>query len=756
MHRRCSTSALLLLAAAALVTACGSTPPPATQAPAATASAPGATGPAPSAGQLGTPAPTPAASGGTIISDAVVPAGVQYLEPATTTPWGLPADARWDAFATVTAGVAAPDLAIGQDAKQGAVAAVRSGSTWRRTLLASTASIKGPGRYVNTDYVTVSAGAASERGYLVTAAATITDAGRYGGSGLGFAWFSKDGAVWKRTDFRGLFGTTAFFAPTAVTATRSGWLVVGALTDREMRAKSQLVAVASADGTAWHEVSRIKDTWALTSRQLDRMGGRIILAGTAWMCATDGSEQHVGIGNPQLRLWSTTDDGITWTAGDWTAGGVNPAPGPAPVTKADCANVRIGQLAAYGNFLGVVNGRAVVVAPDNTKAATSADLTQWSVGELAGAKPSGGPTSNSLPRALAAVPDGDAVVVLSLEPRRDDKDVTGAFGQAVIAWRSGDGAAWTRQPAARPVETLSTARFLRSPDGSVYLATGSTTSIGAQYRRSVAGKAVTQLACKPGPGADCSFTTLGGSLIGADLDGIDLYGSVIATGTDLSGATLAKANLTGLSIQTGANLRGADLSGTSASRLAVAVGAVLAGASLRGANLTSAEINATGADATGVTLTGANLKGASLDGVDLRGGSLAGTVFDQTRVGTTMLDANLAGADVQFVSVGVGPAGAPDALAGYNFGTRNLAHWFFRGASYKKPGDMHGADFSHAKVGGSGFDSVDLTGAVFPAGATSQLDITDATAIYFYATVVCPDGKAPDKSGYMYECRLPK
>ncbi|MEI7743290.1 MAG: hypothetical protein WCK58_06020, partial [Chloroflexota bacterium] len=429
------------LLAMLMLAACGSTTPPTGPSPSAPVQAPtsitdSTAGPTASAspgtstapgGPSPAPSPTPGPSDPGSGPEVVVPAGVQYLEPATATVFGLPASSTWDRFSTPD-GETSPTLAIGRDAKGNAVVAARTGTSWTRAVLATPKSVKAPRPYNVTNWVRADAAAVGAHGYLVVGEANVSDAYHLSISGLGFAWFSADGRTWRRTDFRQVLGTGANFQPRGLVASGDGWLVAGSLTNRSASAKSQVVVLSTKDGRTWKQVAHLKGTWGLAAQGLEMLGDRVVLEGLEWVCSDSGHHLIVGIGNPQLRLWSSGDGGATWTAGDWTAGGVNAAAAPMPTTSSQCRSVQIGQLSTSGSYLGVVNGRAVVLAGDHTRAAVSSDLATWTIADVPGGKPTGNEYVYTVGgTAVAAVPDGTGTLILSLEARRNAGDGVGGF-----------------------------------------------------------------------------------------------------------------------------------------------------------------------------------------------------------------------------------------------------------------------------------------------------------------------------------------
>jgi len=762
---------LAVLLAAVLLAACGQGPVPSGQPSTSTAATdpsanPSSTAaPNPSAPSTpapsGSPAATPAPSG----PAAMLPAGVQYLDSSTPAVWGLPSTSTWD--------LADPGSRASRDGQVVAVLglrgakqtrlAVRDGSgAWTDNLVDPGVGVRGPGVYTTTDWILTNGLAAGPAGYLVFGQESIADSLHHVVSRLGFTWFSPDGRAWTRTDLRGALGANAAFVPQSAMATATGWLLAGGLSSISLQSKSKAVVLASPDGVHWHRASQISSTWAVTAGSLDTLGGKVVLSALEWVCEPDGFMLNAGIGNPVLRLWSSPDGGATWKAGDPTAGGVVKPNAPAPATARGCTG-GINAYATTGDYLGVVGGRAVAVSADHARIATSSDLITWQAADLAGAVPAGGAGYQpGAAKSLLAVPDGQGLALLSLEPRRNADGTPASFGSQVFAWRSADGAAWGPLLSGPPLELTPNARLVASPDGAVYLAdkklsTASCGTPGCQYgrgpvnyRHSVAGPAAPFPACVPAPAADCAFAVIDGSLAGADLSGIDLYGAQIAATADMSGANLSGARLTGLTVGAGANLAGANLSGADLSAAVFNTGARLSGANFAKAALGRAHLYT--ADAAGASFAGADLSGADLDFLDLSTVNLAGATMAGTYVNQTLFAAQLAGVRLSkpIVTIGTGPAGLPN----HDFGASNLSNWFFGGKSSSVIGNLAGADFRHAKVASLAFSNVDLTGARFPKGAKSQLDFSGGLQIYFADGVTCPDGKPATKRSFAYDCRL--
>lgn len=770
-HTRTGTgrARLALFLAALFLAACGSDPAPSV--PGVSPGSSPSLAATPSFSVSSPPASTPAPSGPTASPfpsaspAAMLPAGVQYPDPATPAIWGLPNSSKW--------AVDDPRSRVAQDGQVVAVLglhgkqirlAVRDASgTWADRLVDRGVGVRGPGAYRTTDWILPTGLAASPAGYLVFGQESIADAGHHILSRLGFVWFSRDGRAWTRTDLRGALGSGAAFVPTSAMATGNGWLLVGSLSTRNLRGKAVVVALSSTDGVHWRQASKISSSWATTGDSLDTLGDKTVLSGFEWICERNGYMLNAAIGNPVLRLWSSSDGGATWQDGDSSGGGLVKPNAPAPDKASSCSG-GIGTYATTGAYLGVINGRAVAVSADHARIATSTNLVDWQAADLPGAVPPGGPGYQpGAASSLLVSPDGQGLAMLSLESRRDDTGAIAGFGSQVLAWRSADGITWGPQLAGPPLQVTAKARLLPSPDGAVYLSDqpetlstcgrrGCTYTLGAVgYQRSVAGPTLPAAGCVPAPAADCAFATLEGSLAGADLSGINLFGARIAGTADLSGANLSGARLNGLNVESGANLSGANLSGADLSNARIRDGVLFAQANFSKAGLKRAQISS--ADGAGASFAGADLSETVLSSLDLSTVTLAGATMAGTYVNQTVFAARLTGVHLSgpLVKIAAAEAGLPDN----DFGKVNLAGWFFSGQGPSSIGNLRGADFRRAGVAGLVFTNVDLTGARFPKGARSLTDFSSGgLKVNFLSGVTCPDGKQATKVGAFYDCRI--
>ena len=694
----------------------------------------------------------------------MLPAGVQYTDPSTPAIWGLPTSSLWNTIDPTQRWSAhgQVQIVVGTRGKAIHAAIQDSPGQWRDVAVDSGKGVRLPGVYSVVNWLLPAGVAAGTGGFAVLGLESVSDPLHDYLTRIGFVWTSRDGTTWRRTDFRSVLGAGAAFAPTSVIPSGNGWTVVGGLSSRNLAAKAQIVVLTSSDGTSWHTASRLTDRWGLTPVAIGALGDRLALRGYDWVCQANGSMLNAGIGSPVTRLWTSADSGRTWTQGDSTAGGVLAVATPAPTSARGCTG-GIGAYSSTGSVLGIVGSRAVAISADHSHISTSTDLSTWQVASLDGAVPAGGSGYQpSAAHAIVAAPDGNGMAVISLEARRDDQNRVGPFGSQIFSWTSADGVAWQAVPPSRPLETSPDATLIASPDGAVYLTdervTSRTCTNGCiytrdprTYQRSIAGPAVAPTPCTPAPHADCSFTVLTSVQAGADLTGIDLFGSELTATVDLSNANMTGARLIGVTIDSGASLAGANLTSADLTSVSIKDGAKLGGANLTEARLTSAAVYAT--DAANLNLTGADLSRANLSSVDLTTATLKGAIIDGTSVNQSIFAARLSGlARVRSPIVRIG--GTDAGMASHDFGASKLDSWLFSGASAKAPGDLRGADFRRASLTNATFTNVNLTGAHFPSGYHSQTNFGGGRAIYFADGVTCPDGKPATKASFSYDCRI--
>ena len=207
----------------------------------------------------------------------------------------------------------------------------------------------------------------------------------------------------------------------------------------------------------------------------------------------------------------------------------------------------------------------------------------------------------------------------------------------------------------------------------------------------------------------------------------------LAQSTDAAPASFAGADLSGLVLE-GIDFKRANLNGTKFT------GARLAGSDFFSCDLTDAVLE--GADLKKANLDGTTLRRANLSKADLRGASLFATIIESanlngadlrdTRIigylrGATLVDANLAnaniGADPGNQSMGVMRAQFVSAdLTGADFTDANLFKADFSFASLRKAklvnanlqnADLASTDFTGADVTGAQFNKANVDGAIF-------------------------------------------
>jgi uncharacterized protein YjbI with pentapeptide repeats len=668
-----------------------------------------------------------------------LPAGVQYL----AAPTDLPATSTWY-----------PKLAFSTDGKTTMALGYRTTNdlkTYPAGLDNRLAIKQGSGPWQDTDLAGVP-------GPLPTPPAgyssTISDFGAFamatgsGGSVLigmavfqaaslklamvSTAWFSADGKSWLMTDLRGAVGADSSFLASDVTATPSGFVIVGSLTDRATTRATTLVALTSTDGITWKLGGAASGTWAVDAARVTTFGSKLLLTGTEYPCQTPGNSQTIisSVGPSQTyfgpsgvyRVWSSADGGQTWASVDIGAAGLNPKI-VFPTVASSCPQsndyttlATFDSNQGFPELIGAVGDKVLIQSADGGKVAVSTDLTHWTSSSLPDGLPAAGGNASiaRLPiRKLVA--DGKNLILLSFEPARNaDNQITG-FGSQVLAWRSADGgSSWTQiTPESRPILVSTQVSLAQLTDGSIALsAMEGSASAGSAFPNgrtttwsSVAGVWQSWGSCTPAAKADCSFAKVTGIAAGADLTGIDLEGAQVSA-SDLSRANLSGANLHGAAIT--APMTGANLSG----------------------------VDASGASFTG-DLTGADLTNATVSGV-----TTGPSIFLSKHSG-----ANFAGDIVKL------PAG-DKTLTAHNFGADNLTLVYFQGPGYgsgKAPASLAGADFSNVTFSETDFSGVDLTGAKFKVPAS----FSGAYWITLLYGITCPDGAPPGSGLQNYRaCRI--
>jgi uncharacterized protein YjbI with pentapeptide repeats len=549
---------------------------------------------------------------------------------------------------------------------------------------------------------------------------------------VSLVWFSTDGKSWQMTDLRGAVGADSSFMASDVTATASGFAIVGSLTNLASTKATTLVALTSADGINWKLGGAASGTWAVDAARVTTSGSKLLLTGSEYPCETPGNSQTIiaSVGPSQryfgpagvYRMWSSADGGQTWAAVDIGAAGLNPKI-TFPTDASGCpksgdysALAKLDSNGGFPELIGAVGDKVFIQGADGGKVAVSTDLTHWTASSLPGALPAtGGDASISRLPIRKVVADGKDLVLLSFEPARNsDNQITG-FGSQVLAWRSADGGStWTQiTPISRPILVSSEVSLTQLSDGSVALsAEEGSTSAGPSFPNgrtgtwsSVAGVWQSWGICKPAPKADCSFAKVTALAAGADLNGINLEGAQV-TASDLSRANLSGADLRGAAIT--APMTGADLSGI---------------------------------DAAGASLTG-----------DLIGADLTNANVTEVTTGPSIFLSKHTGADLTGDIVSL-PTGGK-TLAAHDFGGDNLTLVQFQGPGYgsgKAPASLAGADFSNATFSETAFSGVDLTGAKFKVPA----NFSGAYWITLLYGITCPDGAPPNGGLQNYiACRI--
>jgi uncharacterized protein YjbI with pentapeptide repeats len=721
MHKTMWVRGLSILAACALLAGCGSAPTPSRP--------------------ISSPASSSGPSSNTSLPANSLPAGVQYLAASTD----LPTTSSWypkltfsvDGKTTMALGYRTTnDLKTYPAGVDNRLAIKQGSGPWQDTELAG---VPGPlptppaGYPSSVNDFGAFYMAAGSAGIVLIGTADF-QAANLKVAVVSTAWFSADGKSWQTIDLRGAIGADSSFMASDVTATATGFVIVGSLADLATTKATTLVALTSVDGVNWKLGGTAAGTWAVDAARVTTFGSKLLLTGSEYPCQTVGNSQTIisTFGPSQTyfgpsgvyRVWSSADGGQNWSPVDIATAGLNPKI-TFPTDASGCPQSDdYTTLATFDSnegspeLIGAVGDKVFIQGADGGKVAVSTDLTHWTASSLPGALPAaGGNASISRLPIRKIVADGKDLVLLSFEPARNaDNQITG-FGSQVLAWRSADaGASWTQiTPVARPIVVASEASLAQLTDGTVALSSEEgPTSAGSSFPNgrtstwsSVAGVWQSWGSCQPAPKADCSFAKVSGIAAGADLNGIDLLGAQV-TASDLSRANLSGANLRAAAItapMTGANLSGVDASG-----------AALTG-DLTGADLTNANV-------TRVT-TGPSIFLAKHTGADLAGDIVKLPAGDKT-------------------------------LAAHDFGVDNLTLVEFQGPAYgsgKTPASLAGADFSNVTFSESAFSGVDLTGAKFKVPA----NFSGAYWITLLYGITCPDGAPPGGGLQNYiACRIGK
>lgn len=699
-----------------VVVACSSNPPTQTASPSPAPSGAGPTAslpPTPDSSQCcpptvqptGGPTTPPATDGPTAGPVTEVPAGVQFGEPVN-----LPETSSWFGRPVVSPEGVVLFTGYRDGAKRGQVASYNAHalignpeSGWQDVSMGGVDIANPPGfPAVRGGGAIPTSVALGENGYVAVGRAQFWTSNYFDGTSVGAIWHSADGLDWQLIDPRGLVGGGKLFTLDAVAAVPGGYVAAGGLADSSSR-QASIEILGSADGVEWHVLSSIDGDWSLDPGRLIVDGDDLLLIGTQYAC-TDNSTHVATFGfGGQFHMWRSADRGVSWQEIDLAGSGVITQAEPTPTSKSDCPaqgpelNQRFG---TQGDFLGVVDGQAVLISGPGDQVATSADLTTWTHYSL----PSAVPEGDHEVAAVTVTSSAGGPLVQSLQHwRNPDNDLAQGSGWQTLVWQlpPGDGEA-VRLPAGRPMileQSADSRRLFEGPGGEVWLTENVHETVGHEQgatvlRRSVAGILDPWGSCALGPGADCKFMVMEVDSPGADLHGIDLRATRIRSG-DLSGANLSDALLENATIY----------------------------ASLDNANLSNAQ--AVNADFY-TSLTGANISGA-----DFTGARVDATFLDAQRDNDTIaVDVVLWIEDGQ-------------SLEGYDLAGANLAGFSFHG---KEVGNMRDVDFSGADVRNASFSSVDLTGADF---SGAKLD-----SVYFGTEVTCPDGQPAGSDFGPDGCRL--
>jgi hypothetical protein len=423
---------------------------------------------------------------------------------------------------------------------------------------------------------------------------------------LPMIWSSGDGLNYQRFDPAKILGGTdgVSIHLKDVRASGAGFIAVGDLARANGKKSSALVVLGSADGLAWSLLATIEATWSLRAESIHTLGaGRLVLYGREFACDATGYSQSYDPGGGTVRLWQSADSGSTWQPVDLA--GADPVlhtPEPVPADAAACNGLGMQALdkrfKTSGKVLGVVDDHVVAVSGDGSQAASTADLSAWSLADLAGgarlADADGGDPQQPAASLLTAGPDG--WVLRSLERRKDDTGRQLKAGCQSYWWRSVDQrVSWTAGVLGRPMATCDGAFYTLSEvaGGAVilFIITPDVTDAfkpPRNYRESAKAPLVEWGSCVPGPQADCEFVTLAGA--GGE--------SVDWRGIDLIGATLSDVKLS-RALLGGAAMQGATISGD------------LSDADLKDALLFNVTLNG---DLTGADFRRSNVSRSTFDG----------------------------------------------------------------------------------------------------------------------------------------------
>jgi hypothetical protein len=459
-------------------------------------------------------------------------------------------------------------------------AAVSSASgQWQDVLVDGESGIAGPAGYPENRGLVVTAVASGSGGFVAVGSGDFWSTGGGAATHIPLAWFSADGTKWQRVGLSPVAGSSLSVSLTSVTASGKGFVAIGESSSRDLKRNNSIVVFTSSDGLSWTLSTTLKLVWTLDAGTVVQVGANLLAVGGEEACVTGGFNQTAVATSTVFRAWSSADEGRTWAQVDSTVGGLMSAKEPMPTSATGCPpstdpdyiHELTDMFGTSGNFVGVANGKAVFVSRDGSRVSTTADLKTFSLGDLAGAVPSGGVTDYTSPKAQAVVTNGSGIALLSLQARRDSTDRQSGAGSQVLAWTSPDETKWTRLPSARPVLLHSAAVFAPSPDGSVALIDAIPAGYGqytAELLNSVSGNLQAWGSCQPAKGADCSFSTVTSGTAGVDLSGADFTAATISS--SLAGSKLANARFEAALVPASI-FAAADLAGVALARSHVVV-----------------------------------------------------------------------------------------------------------------------------------------------------------------------------------------
>ena len=558
-----------------------------------------------------------------------LPAGVQF----SSRPETLPTGTFWGQNLVYSAD-GSKRIVIGGRVGQVRAAVSSASGQWQDVLVDDGSRISGPAGYPENRGLHISEVAAGPGGFVAVGFGDFWTTGSLGATRVPLAWFSTDGAKWRRIDLSTVAGASSSVLLTSVATTGNGFVAIGDSSSRDLKQNNAIVVLTSPDGLTWTLATTLKLVWTLDAGKVVQVGGNLLAVGGEEACVSGGFNQAAVATSTVFRAWSSADGGKTWAQVDSTAGGLFTAKMPMPTKAAGCPPATdpdpIHELfdlfGTPGSFVGVANGKAVFVSGDGSRVSTTADLKTFSLGNLAGAVPAGGVTDYTSPKAQAVVADGSGIALLSLQARRDSTDRQSGAGSQVLAWTSPDASNWTRLPSARPVALHDEAAFAPSPNGSVALIDGIQVGNGnytAELFNSVSGNLQAWGRCQPARGADCSFSTVAAATSGADLSGADFTGATISS--SLAGAKLTNASF-GAAVVPASIFAAADLTGVDLTRSHVVIASGdktlenhdFGSLDLTGVSFDSSKAGAV-ADMKGVDFSRATLSLTDFGAVDLTG-----------------------------------------------------------------------------------------------------------------------------------------